>query len=206
MNDTANAPYFTIIAAYFQGVSPPEIYQRFCESLLRQSFKNFEVLILHDGPLQYNINSPYDILCTKIRQNMWGHNLRKIGLKLARGNYILHTNIDNEYHPEALQNIYSQLQKTPMEILITQVEMMGLNRGNGYIWYDNPRDYTKSVILSGNPPVYCNIDMMQAVIAKKLWDKYGWFSLVEQSDGIIYNKICAENPYLCTNIQIGRHY
>jgi hypothetical protein len=199
-------PFFTIIAAYYQGVSPPEVYARFCSSLLRQSFTNAEVLVLHDGPLLHKVDSPFDILCTQMRHNLWGHNLRKIGLQRAKGRYILHTNIDNEYHPDALASIHSRLVQTPVDILIARIEMMGLNCANGKIWYDNPRDYSKSYILPGNPPVFGNIDLMQAVIAKKIWDRYGWFNMIEQADGIIYSKMCAENPYLCTDILIGRHY
>ena len=90
--------------------------------------------------------------------------------------------------------------------MIAKVEMMGLNHGNGKIWYDQPRDYSKSVTLSGNPPVYGNIDLMQAVIAKKIWDQYGWFCFKEQADGIIYQKICSENKYICTDTIIGKHY
>jgi hypothetical protein len=35
---------------------------------------------------------------------------------------------------------------------------------------------------------------------------YGWFSLVEQADGLIYPRLCKENPYACTDILIGRQF
>jgi hypothetical protein len=199
-------PFFTIIATYYQGVTGPEMFERFAESLVTQTFQDFEVLIYHDGPLLHKVNSPYDIFCTRTRQNKWGHDLRGIGLTKAKGKYILHTNADNVYDPHALHNIYNKIQETSANIIITQVEMMGLNRGNGRIWYDKPRDYSKRAILTGNPPVYAGIDLMQVIIAKEIWDKYGWFTFIEQADGIIYTKICSENPYLCTDILIGRHY
>jgi hypothetical protein len=199
-------PFFSFIATYYQGSTGPEIFQRFLDSLAQQTFTDFEVLIYHDGPLQHEIQSPYPIRCTAQRHNMWGHIQRGIGLQQAQGRYILHTNIDNVYNPPALQLVYDAIQKTNAGIIITNVEMMGLNRGNGKIWYDNPRDYRKSVILTGNPPLFGNIDLMQAVISKELWGKYGWFSFKEQADGIIYQKICSENSYVCTDILIGKHY
>ena len=206
MNGPDSTPFFSVIAAYYQGVTGPDVYRRFCESLLRQSFTSAEVLVLHDGPLLHEVASPFNILCTQLRHNMWGHNLRKIGLQHAKGRYILHTNVDNEYHPDALRDIHARLQTTPTGILITRIEMMGLNHGDGKIWYDIPRDYSKSLVLSGNPPVMGNVDLMQVVISKEIWDTYGWFNFIEQADGIIYQKICSENPYLCTDILIGRHY
>lgn len=199
-------PFFSIIAAYYQGVTKPEIFQRFLDSLTQQTFKDFEVLIYHDGPLLYEVNCPYGLYYTPVRQNKWGHDLRAIGLKQATGNYILHTNVDNVYDLNALNNIYTKMQELQTDILIAKVVMMGLNHKQGFIWYDNPRDYSKSVTLSGNPPLYGNIDLMQAIIAKRLWDKYGWFSSIEQADGIIYAKICSENKYFCSDIVIGKHY
>ncbi|HLV30530.1 MAG TPA: glycosyltransferase family A protein [Chitinispirillaceae bacterium] len=199
-------PFFTIIASYYQVTTDKEIFKRFVDSLRQQSFMDFEVLIYHDGPMYYQIESPYQIFCTPERFNLWGHPQRFIGLKQAKGKYILHTNIDNAYNLHALQNLYDTINKTHTDIMIAKVEMMGLNHGNGKIWYDQPRDYSKSVTLSGNPPVYGNIDLMQAVIAKKIWDQYGWFCFKEQADGIIYQKICSENKYICTDTIIGKHY
>jgi hypothetical protein len=199
-------PFFSIIAAYYQGVTEAPILQRFVDSLNCQTFRDFECLIYHDGPLLENVTCPYELRTTPTRANRWGHDLRALGLAHATGSYILHTNIDNVYDPNAFQAIFERLQRTKTDILITQVVMMGLNRGPGRIWYDSPRDYSKCAILTGNPPVYGNIDLMQAVIRKSVWDRYGWFSSVEQADGVILPQICRENAYACSDIVIGRHY
>jgi hypothetical protein len=199
-------PFLSIIAAYYQGVTDAGILQRFLDSLSSQTFKDFECLIYHDGPLLTEVSCPYEIRPTPTRANCWGHNLRALGLTQARGGYILHTNVDNVYDPNAFQAIFEKLRRTPVDILITQAVMMGLNRGPGRIWYDSPRDYGKCAILTGNPPVYGNVDLMQAVISKRIWDRYGWFSLVEQADGLIVSQICKENGYACSDIVIGRHY
>ncbi len=198
--------FFSIIAAYYQGTTSLAEYRRFAQSLKQQTFSDFEVLVYHDGPLLHAVDSPFNILSTHKRSALWGHDLRAIGLGQASGKYILHANADNEYFPDALTNIYNAVRETDAKIIITKVEMMGLNRADGRLWYDSPRDYTKSAILSGNPPVLNSIDLMQAVIAKEIWDKYGWFTFIKQADGLIYTKICLENKYRCTDILIGRHY
>jgi hypothetical protein len=198
--------FFSIIAAYYQGVTDRAIFQRFLASLDSQTFRDFECLIYHDGPLLSDVTCPYELRTTSARANCWGHDLRVLGLARATGSYILHTNVDNVYDPNAFQAVFEKLQRTKTDILITQVVMMGLNRGPDRIWYETPRDYSKCAILTGNPPVYGNIDLMQAVIGKGIWDRYGWFSLVEQADGIILPQICRENGYACSEIVIGRHY
>jgi hypothetical protein len=199
-------PFFSIIAAYYQGVTDNAVFQRFVDSLNCQTFRDFECLIYHDGPLLADVSCPYELSSTPERANRWGHNLRVLGLARATGSYILHTNVDNAYDPNAFQAIFEKLQRTKTDILITQVAMMGLNRGQNRIWYDTPRDYTRCVILTGNPPVYGNVDLMQAVVSKRIWDRYGWFSMVEQADGIILSQLCRENGYACSDIVIGRHY
>jgi Glycosyl transferase family 2 len=199
-------PFLSVIAAYYQGVTEDRILQRFVNSLREQTFQDFEVLLYHDGPLQHEVQCHYPVQSTPVRQNVWGHNLRQLGLAQATGEYVLHMNVDNLYRPDAFAKIHARLTESPTEILITQVQMMGLNRGEGRIWYDRPRDYSKSLLLSGNPPVYGNIDLMQLVASKRLWDRYGWSSLVEQADGLIYPRLCKENGYTCSDIVIGQHY
>jgi hypothetical protein len=205
-------PFFSVIAAYYQGVTDDDTLRRFTGSLSEQTCQDFEVLIYHDGPLQHELSGPYPVRCTPVRANLWGHNSRQLGLQNARGQYVLHTNADNLYEPDAFAKVRERLEQSQSEILITQLRMMGLNYQPpkpglpGRIWYDTPRDYSKSVVLSGNPPVYGNIDLMQLVASKRIWDRYGWFSTVEQADGLIYPQLCKENGYACTEILIGRHY
>lgn len=205
-------PFFSVIAAYYQGVTDDDTLRRFTSGLSEQTCQDFEVLIYHDGPLQHEVSCPYPVRCTPVRANLWGHNSRQLGLQNARGEYVLHTNADNLYEPDAFAQIRDNLKRSESEILITRLRMMGLNYAApkpgapGRIWYDKPRDYTKSVVLSGNPPVYGNIDLMQLVASKRIWDRYGWFSTVEQADGLIYTLLCKENGYACSDILIGRHY
>jgi hypothetical protein len=205
-------PFFSVIAAYYQGVTEDDILRRFTNSLTVQTFQDFEVLIYHDGPLLHEVSCPYPVRCSPERRNIWGHNLRQLGLQNACGQYLLHTNVDNLYEPDAFAQLHARLEQSGTEILITRLRMMGLNYAApqagapGRIWYDRPRDYTKSVVLTGNPPVYGNIDLMQLVASKRIWDRYGWFSTIEQADGHIYPRLCQENGYACSDILIGRHY
>ena len=48
--------------------------------------------MLHDGPKIYDVD--YPVIYTEERANVWGHNLRDIGIKMAKGKYNLHTNCD----------------------------------------------------------------------------------------------------------------
>src|SRR5689334_11598279 len=109
MSGAVSEPFFSIIAAYYQGVSDDETLARFVSSLQQQSFQDFEVLIYHDGPIQHEVSCPNPVHATPERQNVWGHNLRQLGLQQARGRYVLHTNIDNLYEADALDRKSTRL-------------------------------------------------------------------------------------------------
>lgn len=195
---------YTIIAIYYQGVTSDEDFLRFIDSVHNQTFKDYELLIYHDGPLLRPVPNNIPVKITETRRNVFGHNLRRIGLEQASGEFILHTNCDNVYNTRLLEQLEEYTKDN--EVIIGLAKMMGLEREGRKVWYSKPRDYSKFTYLNGDPPIYGNIDLMQTCISKNIWNKYGWFSLHECSDGFIYQKICQENKYINTRIIFGEHY
>ena len=218
---------FSIIATDYEGTVDTDTLQRFLDYLKKQNFKDFEVLIMHDGPRKISINLNTDGLDVKFfesvfRGNVWGHNLRTCGMMESSGEYLINTNTDNIYYPNALQELsdYINTYGDEFKVFINHVKMMGLQLveekiilGDGNtlvqrkIKYDKPRDYTKSLILTGDPPVFGNIDLMNLVAHKSIWKNiYYWFDLSVSSDAVIYQKICSLYNYTNTKILIGEHW
>lgn len=199
-------PFFTIIATHYQNAETEEILTRFINSIKAQSFKDYELLILHDGP-QLRETS-HDVIWSDKFEKQYGHNLRQRGIDLAEGEYIIHTNCDNIYSIHALRDFHDTIKSTSKEIAIGNVVMYGMNRSveTGGVWYDTPRDYSKYTLLTGNPPVWGNMDLMSLCASKRLWKIYGWNDLRKDSDGFIYSKMCCENEYAITATLIGYHY
>jgi cellulose synthase/poly-beta-1,6-N-acetylglucosamine synthase-like glycosyltransferase len=198
---------FSIIVPYY--IDNKGVSFNLINSLIKQKYKNFEVILLHDGNLKSKIELPDNNLNIKWyehneRTNLWGHPLRDIGLKLAEGEWVLHTNMDNVYYEDSLEILSSNIDYWN-KIIICKIRMMGLNYNNGKIWYDTPRDYSKSIVLNGNPPIHRNIDMMQLVSHKICWED-GWYNFHEESDGIIYQKMCERFEYKHIDFIIGEHY
>ncbi|MEY4697709.1 MAG: hypothetical protein RIT14_2137 [Pseudomonadota bacterium] len=107
-----HAPRFSIIIVDYEGAVPRDIFRRKIASLAAQDFRDFEVLVYHDGPkatsyaedvagldlppgLQFHI--------TPTRANDWGHSNRDRGIRAARGDWILHSNADNLLYPDCLR-------------------------------------------------------------------------------------------------------
>lgn len=212
-------PLFSIIVPHYQGVIPPEIFQRGIASLQQQTFKDFEILAYHDGPLlDPAAPLPVPLRCTEIRHNDWGHSLRDRGIHEASGDYIVHFNADNILYPRALELIAAEIRRPPRivdpannvldtdNIVIFPVAMVGLQRVNGKVFQfkGSPPFFT---ILTGNPPIVRNIDAMQLVMKRSLWlAEGGWSDKRELSDGYQYQRFAAKYGYREVGPVCGEHH
>jgi hypothetical protein len=206
-----NKPLFSIIVAQCDSVIPDEVAQRFFDSLKAQTFKDFEIVLMHDGPRTrpFNIDFGDLDLCmgaSPTRECVGGDNLRTPGMKLANGKFFINTNIDNVYYPDALENWAKAIQAEPfIGIFISSVKMMGLSPNGG--GYDSPRDYSKYRLLRGVAPVVCNIDIMNLVAERSLYEAVGyWFVQNSTSDGTVYQKLCETYGWRHTETIVGEHY
>ncbi|BCA79137.1 glycosyltransferase [Desulfuromonas sp. AOP6] len=205
-NSFSNNPKFSIIVPHYQGSVSHKKFIEGINSILCQSFKDFEILCYHDGPLlDASCQFPIKIMPTKQRYNNWGHSLRDLGIKQARGEYIIHFNPDNVLYPNALKI----LSAVDSDIIIFPVKMMGLERNGELLYYSNPRNYEKFEILRGKPLVFANIDCMQFVMRRSRWlEVGGWFDTRETSDGFMY-PLFAEKfgpPAYVSGAPLGEHW
>lgn len=194
-----------IVPHYDQSISDEQLIEGL-GSLSNSTFKDFEVLLYHDGPL----NRPLPTLDhlrldikfrkSKKRYNDWGHSLRDQGIKEASGEYIVHFNPDNIMYPDVLQEV----SKLEDDIIICPVILEGTYRKGNML--SRTHDKKDQVILDGFPPVHQNIDAMQLIMRTSLWRRYGgWFNKSEQGDGIMYQMFCQQHkPRYCGHL-IGVH-
>jgi glycosyltransferase involved in cell wall biosynthesis len=207
---------FSIIVPHYDQSISDEMFRRGMNCLLEQTFKDFEVLIYHDGPTSRDIPMPDDerfkLRVTKERENNWGHSNRDRGIRKAKGQYIVHFNPDNVLYPEALEEISKEADKEyevalSNDIIIIPVLMRGMQTNGRMLWRnkDNPQD--NYMIFTGYPAIMNNIDAMQLVMKKSKWISYGgWGDLIEQADGMMYPRFVAElGARHCSKI-LGEHW
>ena len=190
-------PKYSIIVPHYDGAISDEKFIRGMTCLKNQPFKNFEVLIYHDGPTSRPIpdvgleNSKIKV--TQKRYNDWGHSLRDMGIRDANGEYIIHFNPDNILYENALDRIEDiltlevEILSSKKEIVIFPIRMMGVvSNGHYYCRFKELEDMVQ-IILTGSPTIKHNIDCMQLVMKKDIWVKEGgWKDKTEQSDGNMY--------------------
>jgi hypothetical protein len=218
-DDATKPPLFSIIVAHYQGQETHEIFTRGINSILSQTFSDFEILCYHDGPfLDPSRIYPVPVTCTDKRFKDWGHSLQNLGIHAARGEYILCFAADNVLYPNALEEIAKEIRRPPRlydlngnpqdtsDIIIFPIKMHGLIRFKRHTTQLKD-DQSFYVIFTGYPPVLRNIDAMQLVMRRELWLKEGgWTELGEMGDGIMYQKFCEKYGYRHVGPVLGEHY
>ena len=193
---------FSIVCPHYDGVISDDVFLEGMQSIDNSTYKNFEVLVYHDGPTsrplpdlsQFSFTHRYK--ATKKRYNDWGHSLRDLGIREAKGEYIVHFNPDNILYPKALE----ALSNCERDILISPVVLEGTLRIGPYI--QRTGEDKHRCFLDGYPPIFHNIDCMQLVMKRSLWlSKGGWYNKEEQSDGKMYEEFCKEyHPEYCSEV------
>lgn len=105
---TADDPMFTVIVTDYEPSVSRGYLRRKMASLAAQTCKDFEVLVYHDGPKAQSyeedmagapMHPATRFIVTPTRTGDWGHTARDMGIRAARGRWIIHTNADNIFYP-----------------------------------------------------------------------------------------------------------
>lgn len=214
---------FSIIAVHYQGVVPHEIFRRGIASIQAQTFRDFELLCYHDGPLiDASAEMPCPVRCTERRFNDYGHSLRDRGIREASGDYVLHFNVDNLLYPQALEAIAAEIRRAPRmfdpkgevidrdDIVIFPIVMHGLQRVRGHVQQFRSTDggvMPFFEIMTGNPAIVQNIDAMQLVMKRTLWlAEGGWTDKRLMGDGYMYERFAGKYGYRTVGPVLGEHF
>lgn len=188
---------FSIVATDYEPYVPRDRMLEGLNSLAAQTFKDFELIIVHDGPKptsqeEYNIGIDFKYLETDKHYGIygteefyagygWGHHSRDLGILESTGEYIINFNIDNILYPDALQKIDKKLTQTKADVLVFACTHEKFN-----IKY-----------FSGIPPVMGKVDMLQCVISKRAWSSIGgWYRYDHSADGFLMQELVERYGYV----------
>lgn len=201
---------FSIVIPYFHESADPKKVNSLLDSFERQSFKNFEIILIHDGPnpdsklllLERSFKLSYEE--TSKRYNDWGHSLRDMGISQSRGEYLVILNCDNKLYDFALEEL-NRLSEEPIklksipwwdskDILIYPIYLRGQTSNGFHLMRDESLAGDVDMILPGYPVQENCIDCMQLVMKRIRWDYYGgWKNKSFAADGEMYPRFVREN-------------
>ena len=108
---TDHDPLFTVIVTDYEPSVSRDHFRRKMACLAAQTCDDFEVLVYHDGPKACSYEDDLDagpmhpatqFIVTPARIGDWGHTARDLGIRAARGRWIIHTNADNIFYPNLI--------------------------------------------------------------------------------------------------------
>jgi hypothetical protein len=213
-------PRFSIILVHYQGATTHAELLRGINSLQAQTYKDFELLAYHNGPLlDPSLNFPIPLTCMDTFTDDWGHSQRDRGIRDARGDYILHFNSDNILYPNALEEISKAIDRPARiveegtsriidsnAIIIFSILCRGLQRmGDLLVFFKDKPEFT--LTLTGNPPAPNTIDALQLVMRRDLWlAEGGWHDKTIAGDGPMYQQFAKKYGYRCVDQILGEHW
>ena len=193
-------PKFSVIAVDYENHVPRQGMIEGLKSLADQTFKDFELIICHDGPKKVPYEEEIDfkelglspiIINTPQHFGNWGHSSRDLAMRHANGEYFIQFNIDNKFYPNALETINNCIEETSSNVVIFTI----IHHKEG------------GRVFSGLPPSMSYIDCMQLVAHRKIWQEIEyWYDLTFASDGNIYSRIGREYPYVHIEKCLGENY
>ncbi len=107
----AGDPLFTVIVTDYEASVSRDFFRRKMACLAAQTCKDFEVLVYHDGPKSQSydddlaggpVHPATQFIVTPDHVGDWGHAARDLGIRAARGRWIIHTNADNVFYPNLI--------------------------------------------------------------------------------------------------------
>lgn len=185
---------YSIIIVYYYKTSNDEVLLNRCLDSLHPAVKDrtdTEVFVIHDGEIAKEYTPKYDYIkfyCTDKHNGVWGHLSRDFGITLSNGDYIIHSNHDNIFYPEFLNEADKIVSEKKVYIFDTKLMVNGVERR----------------YLSNNPTV-CNVDAMQGCIHSSIWKKTGWKNIKDISDGLYIEQFSKEYGWERIPYCIGEH-
>jgi len=118
INDIRSVPFFSVVIPTF---NRPELLERAVNSVLNQSFKDFEIIVVDDGSARSAmpvVKAFGDNRIKYIRRDENGSAAaaRNTGIRIARGVFIFFLDDDDEYLPGILQKSYDLIKRNNEEI------------------------------------------------------------------------------------------
>jgi len=163
-----------IIPAYNQA----NFIDKAIESVLRQTYQDFEIIIINDGSednTEEIVKSYSDFRIHYIchANNMGVSEARNIGIRASRGDYIALLDSDDEFLPERLGKQVQLLQKESSEIGVVCSWLFNIDKKGNYIskrCLPKKDGYIYEDLLSTNP-----ISVPTMLIRKECFEKVGIF-------------------------------
>ena len=164
----------TMVSIIIPTYNRENVIKRAVNSVLRQSYSAYEVIIVDDGSTDGTEDVVASIEDPRIRyialkENQGVAHARNVGIREARYEYIAFLDSDDEWLPNKLKRQMKKMQAVPNEFAMVYCRMSGLMRNRTDRFVCPQRDYVKE-ILEGNlfqPLLFQNVIGTPTIVVRK---------------------------------------
>ena len=181
----------SIIIPYFRNF---EFFKQALKSVLEQSYKNYEIIIVYDDAEKKELNllkklifNNKKIRLTINKKNIGAGPSRNKALKFSKGKYLAFIDIDDLWHKNKLKKQISFMEKRKIDISHTSYfiinemnELLSIRKAKKELNYHN--------LLNS-----CDIGLSTVIIKKKLFLKYKFSSNKTKEDYSLWLKLSRKN-------------
>jgi len=166
-----------IVSVILTTYNRPQFLKRAVESVLNQTFKEFELIVVDDcSDIPPNINLPAGedrVIPIRLPYNtgFWIRP-RNVGLMVARGKYIAYLDDDNVYLPNHLQALYDAITSGDYDVVYGDREYKSLNPNEKKFMGRMSFDFDMNKLEKGN-----YIDISDLMHTAEIINKVGFFDL-----------------------------
>lgn len=202
-----NKPFISVVMSVF---NDEKYLKDSIESILNQSYNNFEFIIINDGSTDNSLSIIKDYSKNDKRikmvkkQNSGLTKSLNIGLKLSKGEYIARIDGDDISHPLRFEKQIETFSKdTQLELIGTNcilIDENGLQIGRNKYNYPASYNKIKSVLLSGNS-IFPHSSIMFKKSRIKRLGYYDEFFKKTQDFNLYLKLLKIENSLTCLNFK-----
>ncbi|MGM9552430.1 MAG: glycosyltransferase family 2 protein [Clostridia bacterium] len=210
--------YDVLVSAVVPTYSRNETLVRAIESILNQTYKNVEVIVVDDNPsesewrktseaiMQKYENNPR-VRYIKNAQNLGGAGARNEGIKAAKGEYIAFLDDDDEYYPEKIEKQLSLFKNSNNPKLALVYCFATFIDKDGTSTYSDRR-YFKGNCLYEAMEQNCIAATSQWLVKKDALLKVDMFSIVpcKQDSQLILKLLAAGYEVDCVKEELSKYY
>ena len=182
----------SIIIPYFRNFGH---FKKTIKSILFQSYKNYEVIIIYDDPKKKELHLLKKFVVNKkkikllINHNNIGAGLsRNKGAKIANGEYLAFIDSDDLWSKNKLKNQINFMKKT--QINISHTSYLIINEDDKFL----SRRIAKKKLNYKDLLNSCDIGLSTVILTKKLFDQYKFSNNKTKEDYSLWLKISKKQP------------